>query len=1030
MSERVVEALVRLFALICDIHDETVISGRKKEVVRSFLARQLNNELVERYMYLFDEHLATFNAEHIEKGSVQERKRVSLSSMKILSICEDINKELQQKQKVYILIQLLDFISTGEEKAEKELDFVNTVADAFNVPASDYENLRNFVINKPESVGDKSKILIINNKKEPPADVVKHLVEENLTGSIVFLYFQSTNTYILRYEGNENLYLNGQHIFPGLTYLFDHGSTVRGAGIRTIYYSEISGIISDVALKFRISLTACDISFTFGNSSNGVHDLNFHGEEGKLIGILGSSGAGKSTTLSILNGTLKPQHGKVLINGYDLYNETEKENLRGIIGFVPQDDLLIEDLTVYQNIYFNAKLCLNNLSGTETAAVIDRILMDFDLDEIRDLKVGNPLKKIISGGQRKRVNIALELLREPTILFIDEPTSGLSSADSETVMNLLKEQAYKGKLVIINIHQPSSDIYKMFDQIMIIDKGGYIVYFGNPTEAIVWFKTMSNHANPGEDQCVKCGNVNPDQILQIIESRIVDEHGKTTRTRRVNPPEWAAMYRELGAGISRRSIQEKTKLPGNSFSTPGVLKQSVIFFRRDLLSKLANIQYILISLSGPPFLALLLSYFTRSLKNGVYVFRENDNIPAYLFMCIITSLFFGLMISSEEIVKDRKILKREAFLNLSWFSYLNSKIVIMFLLSAIQTFSFILIGNLILGIRGMTFSYWFVLFTTSCFANMLGLNISSAFSSVITIYIIIPFIIIPQLLFSGVLVKFDKLHVISSSAHEYVPVIGDLMTARWSFEALAVKQFRDNDYEKMFFKYKMDESRISYSAFLVDQLKDELQVCVNYRDSADFRQNVINGLRRLNYHVNELSESTGISALAWKDSLVIERFSGNAGREAESYLSGLKRYFSDQKKKVLAEKDKYTEKLEKQAGKEELVRIRNESENKQLTSLLLDLDNMEKTHVLPGKIVQKLDPGYMKPTSRTGRAQFYAPCKQLINQCIDTYWFNNIVIWIESLLLYILLYYNVFRRIIDYFGSFGFAAPERDPGRA
>ena len=124
----------------------------------------------------------------------------------------------------------------------------------------------------------------------------------------------------------------------------------------------------------------------------------------------------------------------------------------------------------------------------------------------------------------------------------------------------------------------------------------------------------------------------------------------------------------------------------------------------------------------------------------------------------------------------------------------------MFLISAIQTISFILIGNFILEIKGMTFSYWIVLFTTSCLANMLGLNISSAFNSVITIYILIPFIIIPQLLFSGVLVKFDRLHHGTFTSSEYVPVIGDMMPARWSFEALAVEQFKNNKYEKNFFK--------------------------------------------------------------------------------------------------------------------------------------------------------------------------------------------------------------------------------------
>ena len=146
------------------------------------------------------------------------------------------------------------------------------------------------------------------------------------------------------------------------------------------------------------------------------------------------SGTGKSTLLSLLNGNLKPQEGNILINGYDINNVKEKNKLKGIIGYIPQDDLLIEELTVYQNLYYNARLCLSNLPVSRIRKIVSRIMIDLDLSESRDLKVGNPLDKVISGGQRKRINIALELVREPYILFVDEPTSGLSSIDSEVVI--------------------------------------------------------------------------------------------------------------------------------------------------------------------------------------------------------------------------------------------------------------------------------------------------------------------------------------------------------------------------------------------------------------------------------------------------------------------------------------------------------------------------------------------------------------------------------------------------------------------
>ncbi len=536
--------------------------------------------------------------------------------------------------------------------------------------------------------------------------------------------------------------------------------------------------------------------------------------------------------------------------------------MKGVVGFVPQDDLLIEELSVYQNLYYSAKMCLDNLSEDELREVVGNTLSELDLNEIRDLQVGNSLNKVISGGQRKRLNIALELIREPTILFVDEPTSGLSSVDSDIVMNLLKEQTYKGKLIIVNIHQPGSDLYKMFDKILIIDKGGYKIFYGNPSEAIVYFKTKSNHANACEDQCITCGTINADQLLQIIEAKVVDENGKLTNIRKVSPKEWAEIFEENTKRNKQGSVGGTQALPENIYSVPGILKQSGIYFVRDLLSKIANRQYVVISLLGSPILALVLAYFTKYTAGDRYSFSENENLPAYLFMCIITCLFMGLIISAEEIIRDRKILKRESFLNLSWFSYLNSKLMIMFIISAIQTLLFVLIGNYIMEIKGMTLSYWLIFFTTSCFANMMGLNISATFNSVITIYILIPFFIIPQLLFSGVLVKFDRLNQSRFTTSEFVPLIGDLMAARWSFEALAVDQFKNNRYERNFFTSDLEKSQNDwYANYLIPALKKNVWECQNYIDSAGYEERVNDNFHKLNLYLDKLTPMAGFERI-------------------------------------------------------------------------------------------------------------------------------------------------------------------------
>jgi ABC-type multidrug transport system ATPase subunit len=309
-----------------------------------------------------------------------------------------------------------------------------------------------------------------------------------------------------------------------------------------------------------------------------------------------------------MSGMARPDSGEVVINGYNLYSENGKARLNGVIGFVPQDDLLIEELTVFQNLYYNARMCLDNLSEPEIVNAVENILADMDLYDIRDLKVGNVLNKVISGGQRKRLNIALELIREPTILFADEPTSGLSSVDSEIVMNLLKELTYRGKLVIINIHQPGSEIYKMFDKVIFIDKGGYQIFYGNPTEAIVYFKSVAGYSNAKEDQCITCGNVDADQMLQIVEAKVLNENGKPTHIRRVSPAEWAEKFKVYIDKIAIPVSKGEKPIPENYFSIPGLFRQSRIFFIRDLLSKLANRQYVMISLLGAPLLALLMAF--------------------------------------------------------------------------------------------------------------------------------------------------------------------------------------------------------------------------------------------------------------------------------------------------------------------------------------------------------------------------------------------------------------------------------------
>lgn len=1010
MSESILKALMQLFAIVANV-DKDGISVKSRAIVESYLRQQLSKDQMEEYLKLFDEFVSFHHRGISKKDGEKVRKRTSSNSVKVLRICQQINEELKQEQKILALLQLLEFVSFGEEITEKELDFVKTVADIFNIPEEEYFNSLVFTLeNEIDKIPHKKNVLTIDKHLESQLEQVKHLQYTQLDGQIIVLFLPSINMYAFRYVGKTSLYLNGQVILTNRTYILPKGTAIRSHKIGSVYYSDIVSKFITSLLDQQITFIAKDVEFRFKNSTNGIHNFNFSEKGGELIGIMGGSGVGKSTLLNVLNGNLRPQKGIISINGYNIYSE--KEQLEGVIGFVPQDDLLIDELTVYQNLYYSAKLCFKHQDDKQIKQLVNKVLEDLDLKATSDLIVGNPLKKTISGGQRKRLNIALELIREPLVLFVDEPTSGLSSMDSEMVMDLLKEQTLKGKLVIVNIHQPSSDIFKMFDKLLIMDRGGYLVYSGNPVDSVVYFKTMSNHVNANESECYNCGNINPEQVLQILEAKVVDEYGKTTRTRKIKPEEWAEMYQENMA----KNIQideEKSQLPQNEFKIPGKFKQFKIFSIRNILSKLSDKQYLLINFLEAPLLALILAYFTKYIQGtsenpSTYIFSANENIPIYMFMAVVVAIFVGLTVSAEEIIKDRQLLKRESFLNLSRFSYINSKVLVLFIISAIQTLTFIVIGNTIMEIKGMTFAHWLVLFSASCTSNLIGLNISSSLNSVVTIYILIPFLVVPQLLFSGTMVKFDKLNK-SISSYDHVPILGDLMPSRWAYEAIAVKQFRDNEYQKHFFYLEKGKSQANYiAAYLIPALNNKISQ-ITYDNNEELREKNIKLLKK---EIEKLNAITKKYIFEKTDKITTKELSKNLIAELQEHLKLMTKYYQKRQNKALELIDKKIVDLSKN-NRNYLIDLKKNYYNDLLASLVQNKQELNKIYDSENGFVQLMDPIYKDPIDRNGRAHFYASVKQLGNQQIDTFVFNLVILWIFTFLLYILLLFDGLRKIIE-----------------
>ena len=461
----------------------------------------------------------------------------------------------------------------------------------------------------------------------------------------------------------------------------------------------------------------------------------------------------------------------------------------------------------------------------------------------------------------------------------------------------------------------------------------------------------------------------------------------------------------------------KTVIPPSNFRVPKKTDQIRTFIRRNLTRKLADRQYMTINLIEAPLLAFILGYISKFSENGVYSFANNKNYPVFLFMAVIVALFMGLTVSAEEIFRDRKILEREKFLDLSRLSYLLSKINFLFTLSAIQSLSFILVANLILEVRGMLFQQWIILFSTACFGNLLGLNISAGMRTAVSIYILIPLILVPQLLLGGAMIKFDDLHK-SISKKIYVPIVGDVMVTRWAYEALCVEQFKSNGFEKPFFKYDMEISQNDwYASFLLPSLIVKVDNCLTAGKNPDYKEDTEANFKKLNFHINSLSSISGIVPGKWISNMNYQAFNESVAGEAKTLLDTLKTLFRIKSRLISYKRDSLYKQIAPRMGEDQFFVMRAKNYNENLANVVLNRLATNKIYDSDDKLIQKADPIFMAPGSKFGRAHFFAPYKQIGNLKIGTLMFNMIAVWIMISGLFITLYYNLLKRFIAFLES-------------
>lgn len=1004
MSEEILKALMELFALI--VKQDGGMLANERSYVLGFLTKQLTHEAVDQYMELFDSHAgqvaAAKNPEAAPAPSVKD-------SVKILNICKKINRTLNQAQKVVVLMRLYELVNSDRQFTPQRMNIINTVAEVFRISFDEFSSIELFIReNDPSLLGSNPNVIVLCEEDAECGTCGKVTAGFRDT-TVVILRVASADIYFLKYSSENQLYLNGLPVSPGYFHSFPSGSSLRSDQGVLLYYTDMVSKYQEETSVHRLSLEVRNVSYRFPDGNTAVNDVSFSVAEAKLVGILGASGSGKTTLLNILSGISMPTSGEVLLNGQKVHSASS--GLEGVIGYVPQDDMLHENLTVYGNLYYAAALSFSNKPEEEIRSLVEKTLASLGLLDKKDLRVGSPLNKVISGGQRKRLNIALELIREPSVLFLDEPTSGLSSRDSENVMDLLRELTLKGKLVATVLHQPSSDIFKMFDKVAILDQGGYLAYFGNPVESVIYFKTLDSQINSRVGECPSCGNVNPESIFRIIETQVVDEFGRYTSKRKVTPPEWNRLFIEKGGNETIAVIDTK---PHSSLVRPGFLRQLLLFLRRDIEGKVSNRQYMLLTLLEAPILGFILSFIIRYIadpSSNVYIFKENENIPIYIFMSIIVALFLGLVVSAEEIFRDRIILRRERFLNLNRHSYLLAKVAVLVLISALQTGLFLAVANPILGIKGLYPNYFITLFATAFCANMLGLNISSSLNSAITIYIVIPLLMIPMMVLSGAMFPFDKLNRIIGSVDK-VPVIAELMPTRWTYEALMVSQFKDNEYGKIFYEKDKERSIAIFNLdYRIKEMDDALALSYHLHKAGSLTPDNPGRLGFLRNELEKISTLSETGRYGNMADLFPEKFSEDTYYDLSSYLSRTRTAFD-----IIANRNAKWQDDVINLNRDRAQRLENNYHNIKLKEIITKMYEPNKSFIYRDRLIQNYDPVYQDPEPEgfpMFRTHFFAPAKYIFGKRIDTLVFNAGIVLLSTVVLYLLLYLNAGARIIS-----------------
>ncbi len=725
-------------------------------------------------------------------------------------------------------------------------------------------------------------------------------------------YSRASNTGTLKVlEGNANYVTVRNEPIRGDVALQD-GDLIALSPVQFLRCRFSAGMLEEES-NIISTLKVRGLTRDFVRAGRVVDNIDFTLRRGEMACILGPSGSGKSTLLAMLAGHLEPSFGSVFYNNERL--TPQSENLRRYIAYIPREDILDEAMTVHEHVYQASVARRPRLGHTDRMRRVATVLNFVGIGHLTDRSVGRAGERTISDGERTRLNLGLDLTGTSEVYLIDEPISGLSSADSERVIETLENMA-EGRILLCTLHRPAQVLLNRFKKVMVLDTHGQMAFWGTPQEMVDYFKNAARELRlriPRE--AIAAGGA--DYVFEVLDAPF----RRVGSRYRENSNLWQERFEKYSYSKHNKEVQtEESEEP--QLAIPQATPRSplqlwrlfMLWMTRTLLARARSRLGLYAMLLEGPVLAALIAGTLRVSGEETYTFYKSLHITEYLFLSLVLAMFFGLTDSACEILRDRPLLRRESNYKLFTSGYLTAKVLVLTAIAGLQCALYLIVGNAILGIHYMFWQHFAVMLLTAFVGIALSLMVSAFVRTDRVALNIVPLLLVPQILLAGALVRFEEMNEFSpriadgiipesierrlsnlrhrvayqdEETHNItskpVPLIAEFCPLRYAFEMMFVVQTTDNLWERQTGKVNRLREQLKESGS-IEELRFVQRAALAFNGVAGDVYDAKEILRRVSKAVAKRDEAFLEEVLIAQD----ERVPTEHDKPAEFYFSNRK----------------------------------------------------------------------------------------------------------------------------------------------